>query len=470
MVKLEKRQEVFGMKRLVAFVLVIALAVFFTSCVGPTGATGPQGEQGIQGIRGEQGEQGIQGEKGDKGDKGDQGEQGLRGEKGSAGKSAYELYCETYGFEGTEEEWLSFLHQRLSEYTSADIYALAAKATVTIRNYNKSGTHVGSGTGFFIDGEGTLATAYHVIDGAHSIDVVMLNNEIKEVSRVIAFDAVRDIALIKVECDGATDYLQLEENGITPGETAYSFGSSLGFLDGSFASGVVSSGLRETVIDEDTDESFYELQYTAAVSSGNSGGPILNSHGKVIGVVTWKYTIGDGLNFATYIEELSSLDRTYDRSVESFFEDTEYFQIKMLEQLYEESESNDTRSSANIFASGYTVRGITTDGDYDYYKITVSGSESVDLTLAYCADEDWIYYPLLLDGSLNPIELQWLEEENVTDTVYCADIVLNPGTYYVRVRGYYTDDETPYLFYAYWRPVSELESFAYGVHYSDMFA
>ena len=103
------------------------------------GTTGDQGEQGIQGEKGdkgEQGEQGIQGEKGDKGDqgeqgiqgekgdKGDQGEQGIQGEKGDKGdqgdpgndgqngengKSAYEIYKEKYGYEGTEEEWLADL-------------------------------------------------------------------------------------------------------------------------------------------------------------------------------------------------------------------------------------------------------------------------------------------------------------------------------------------------------------------------
>ena len=147
--------------------------------------------------------------------------------------------------------------------------------------YNYSGSWISSGSGFFIDEEGTLATAYHVINGAYSLKIETSDGASYDVKNVVAFDSDRDIALLSVELPYQNSFLKIQES-ITPGEIAYSFGSSLGFLDGSFASGVIASDLRETVIDETTDESFKEIQYTAAVSSGNSGGPILNSNGEVI--------------------------------------------------------------------------------------------------------------------------------------------------------------------------------------------
>ena len=79
---------------------------------GEKGEQGIQGEKGEQGIQGEKGEQGIQGEKGEQGLQGEKGEQGLQGEKGEQGndgKSAFELYRDTYGYEGTETEWLEEL-------------------------------------------------------------------------------------------------------------------------------------------------------------------------------------------------------------------------------------------------------------------------------------------------------------------------------------------------------------------------
>ena len=94
---------------------------------GDTGATGAQGPKGEQGDTGATGAQGPQGEKGDtgatgpqgpKGDKGDTGATGPQGVAGPAGKSAYELYCETYGYEGTEEQWLAdLLSGALVKYT-----------------------------------------------------------------------------------------------------------------------------------------------------------------------------------------------------------------------------------------------------------------------------------------------------------------------------------------------------------------
>ncbi len=76
---------------------------------GNQGIKGEQGEQGLtgeQGPKGEQGIQGIQGEQGEKGEQGIQGEKGEKGETGDNGKSAYQLYIETFGYDGSESEWL----------------------------------------------------------------------------------------------------------------------------------------------------------------------------------------------------------------------------------------------------------------------------------------------------------------------------------------------------------------------------
>ena len=85
---------------------------------GDTGATGAQGPQGEKGDTGATGAQGPQGEKGDTGATGAQGPQGDKGDTGADGKSAYELYCDAYGYTGTEEEWLAdLIGGQLVEYT-----------------------------------------------------------------------------------------------------------------------------------------------------------------------------------------------------------------------------------------------------------------------------------------------------------------------------------------------------------------
>jgi len=435
------------MKKILSVMLVLCMMFVFVSCID---------------VKSLQGTPGIQGEQGPKGD------QGLQGPSGESGKSAYEIYCEKYGYTGSEEEWLQEIYAKLNTYEPQDIYEIAKHAVVTIDAYNYSGESVSAASGFFIDDKGTIATAYHVIDGAYSLKIETFEGAIYAVQKVVAFDSDRDIALLRVNLSSPTPFLELQ-NSITPGEVAYSFGSSLGFLDGSFASGVIASDFRETVIDETTDETFREIQYTAPVSSGNSGGPILNAKGEAIGIVTWGYTIGNSLNFATHISELDTLDRSYERSVASFFHDTEYFKIKLLEDFYMESEPNSSMTSANILRSGNTIGGETYNGEYDYYKITVY--EATDFNIAFIGSSTKLYYPLLINGSTNTtVDLEWTDIEYEGETVYCSDAYLTAGTYYVRVNGYNDQTEkTQYILYTYWRPWSECQAYAYDIYYRDMF-
>ena len=386
--------------------------------------------------------------------------------KGADGLSAYELYCQKFGYSGTEEEWLKELFDNASKLDPEDIYAIAEKAVVTIKIYDKKGNHIASGSGFFIDSEGTLATAHHVIDGAYAMKIEMANGEVHDVKNVVAFDTVRDIALLRADLDHANDFLNIEENGITPGETAYSFGSSLGFLDGSFASGVVASPLRKTLVKEGGEEYYLELQYTAPVSSGNSGGPILNSRGKVIGIVTWGYTIGNSLNFATYIKELDSLDRSYERSVADYYLDTEYFYVKFLDETANEIESNNSTSTANILEeAGISIYGTSNKNDYDYYKIVLTEDSTLCLAGLVSYTRNLNLYKA--DGTT--IGLDWSAVEYGGYTIYCTSLNVDAGTYYVCVSGS-SFQSMQYYLYSFWRSTADLEEFQYEVYLEDMFS
>jgi len=391
-----------------------------------------------------------------------------RGEDGKDGLSAYELYCLEFGYTGTEEEWLEEIFANAARVDPEDIYEMAEKAVVTIRVFDKLGNHVSSGSGFFIDERGTLATAFHVIDGAYAMKIEMLDGTTHNVENVVAFDKARDIALLRTDLSDKNDYLKIEDDGIKPGEAAYSFGSSLGFLDGSFASGVVASPLRKTLVEEGGEEYFLELQYTAPVSSGNSGGPILNSNGRVIGIVTYGYTIGNSLNFATYIAELEALDRSYERSVADFYLDTEYFYIKFLEENSDETESNDTADTANVIGRiGQSIQGATYQGEYDYYKIVLT--EDSNLNFAYYSTSANPYAPALLKSDAETkVSLEWSTEAYGNYTVYCSSVSLDAGTYYILIGGSSPFSKEQYILYSFWRSLEEFESFEYDITLSDM--
>lgn len=441
---------------------------------GVQGVQGPQGLQGPQGPQGEQGAKGEQGEKGEKGDRGEQGEPGAPGEQGIQGlpgKSAYESYCEKYGYTGTEDEWMSEVHERLSRFTSEEIYALAESCTVTVEAFRDIGAtslkNLSKGAGFFMDPSGLIMTAYHVIDGATDIRVTLPDSAVYEVTRVVAFDRERDLAIIRIGSNRETPYLTLETEGVTPGETVYAVGSMQNGFGGAFAMGTVGSGLMKTSL-RGEDAPLTEFRYTCSLPEGIGGAPIINAYGRVVGIVTRGYSEDGNLHTATYVGDAARMDMTYDRPVDDFFLDTEYFQTKWMEEKLREMENNNTMKAADFIATpGQTYGGSVKKDDPDYYSFEITGIESVDFTMIYSVDTTDYYYPILIPAVGSNIELTWERVENGDTRTYGARIILNPGIYYVAVNGHYSDLETDYALFTYWRPVSDLAEFDYEVTFED---
>ena len=470
----------FGRMAILCGTLVALVALFVVFCgltmnprdaVSSAGEQGRPGEQGLRGEPGEPGEPGAQGEQGIQGIPGEQGprgEQGDRGEPGAPGKSAYEIYCEQYGYTGTEAEWMSVVHDRLSMQTSQEIYALAEACTVTVEAF-RGDVSLCKGSGFFMDPTGLIMTAYHVIDGATRVKVTMPDSAVYEVTDIVAFDKARDLAVIRIGTSRETPYLTFETEGVAPGETVYTFGSAHGGGSGVFSSGVVASKLLETQVGGSRKTCIREFRYTGSAAFQNSGAPILNAHGQVIGIVTRGFAEGDMLHTATYIGEAAHLDMTYNRPVSEFFGDTEYYRLKWFEEERREMENNNTMKVADaVETSGLTFRGTVKKDDPDYYVFEITGKESADFSLAFFADTADFYLPVLIPAANTTVELSWEEVAYEDGTVYAARATLAPGTYYIAVNGHYSDMETDYFLYTYWRPISERNGFGYDVSFEDM--
>ena len=446
--------------KILFFTIIFCFALCLTACASTE--TPYIGENGNWWVGETDTGVSAKGEKGEKGDQGERGEKGDQGKIGDRGMSIYQTYRELYGYDGTEEEWLRDVHNRLSEKEPEDIDKSAKNATVAIEVYKKADEQISTGSGFFISRDGLIATAYHVIDGGYSLKARATEDTVYTIHKVVGFDIDRDIAILKIESTHTFEYLELEDGGITPGEEVYSFGSPLGFLDSSFSSGVVASDLRDSVFDEVTEESYKQVQFTAPISQGNSGGPLINSQGKVVGVVTSTYIYGDNLNLATYIEELDNIDRTYNRSVSLFFKDTTYYQTKLWDLFYDERESNNNLQYADPMSNGTTYRGYSQQGDIDVYKIVVEGQENAVVHFAVVLSEEGgdLYTPTILNG--NGVEIsvsQWERDDADGFKLYHASATLASGTYYIAVEGYYTNISTGYYIYTYYKTLTEHNSF-----------
>ena len=155
----------------------------------------------------------------------------------------------------------------------------------------------GVGSGFIIDAKGYIVTNNHVIEDASRITVSLLTGE-RYRGKVIGVDRETDIALIKIEADRALPVMKFgDSNAVQVGDWVLAIGSPFG-LDQTVTAGIISKKER----DSQAFTSFQRfLQTDAAINRGNSGGPLVNMHGEVIGVNSQIATLnGDynGIGFA----------------------------------------------------------------------------------------------------------------------------------------------------------------------------
>ncbi len=192
-----------------------------------------------------------------------------------------------------------------------DLAEYVQQRTVTVNVTTFTG-ETSTGSGFFIDGDGTIVTNFHVIDLASAITVEISSGATYPVTSIVDFSNLYDLAILKINVSGQP-YLELADADVRTGEHVYAVGSALGVLTGSFTAGVISSTRRTYGMIEC-------LQMDAAISPGNSGGPLVNAYGEVVGINTASYTAGENLNLAIKTSTLEKLARDKNWKVKDFKE------------------------------------------------------------------------------------------------------------------------------------------------------
>jgi hypothetical protein len=178
------------------------------------------------------------------------------------------------------------------------IAALAREATVQVRSVDEHGRRIGSGTGFLISPDGMIVTNFHVIAGAHSLQVDPADGAEHAQVLYVAGDPGHDIALIKLAAGGLPWLRIREEPEAEVGQRIYTMGHPLG-QTATFSDGLVSA-LR-------TVEEVGLIQITAPISVGSSGSPVMNDAGEVIGIATMMLRGGQNLNFAVPVRYVASM-------------------------------------------------------------------------------------------------------------------------------------------------------------------
>jgi hypothetical protein len=182
---------------------------------------------------------------------------------------------------------------------TADIARHVTPAVVLIKTAGPSGEKAGSG--FIVDQSGTIVTNLHVIEGAASIAVKLANGDIYDQVKIRAFDVRRDLAVMQIPGFGLPVVEVGNSDLVEPGQPVLLIGNPLGVLEGSVSAGIV-SGVRSL-----EGNGLRIIQTDAAANPGSSGGPLLNATGKAVGVLSFKLSGGESLNFVIPINYVKGL-------------------------------------------------------------------------------------------------------------------------------------------------------------------
>jgi serine protease Do len=200
---------------------------------------------------------------------------------------------------------------------ASQIYAQALEQVVGITTevtytnfFGQTSSSAVSGSGFIVSENGYILTNYHVIEYAYEgkqAITVMTYDGTKYEASIVGVEPSNDVAVLKIDAENLNAVSYGDSDAIAVGETVYAVGNPLGELEFSMSTGHVSA--LDRVISTEESESINMFQVDAAVNPGNSGGPVYNAMGQVVGMVTAKYseTGVEGLGFAIPINDAVSI-------------------------------------------------------------------------------------------------------------------------------------------------------------------
>lgn len=169
-----------------------------------------------------------------------------------------------------------------------------------------------AGTGFILSSDGYIATNKHVVSGANKIGVLLDDGTAFEDVELIGADPLNDFAIIKIKNAKDLTPIKLgDSKTITAGQQVIAIGNALGAYQNSVTSGII-SGKGRSLTATDSSRTQYEtlsdmIQTDAAINGGNSGGPLLNAAGEVIGINTAYASQGNNVGFAIPISSVKGI-------------------------------------------------------------------------------------------------------------------------------------------------------------------
>ena len=215
---------------------------------------------------------------------------------------------------GTDGNSANFVEGSIADVASkvSESVVSIVCSTKSVSFFGKSYTSGASGTGIIVSSDGYILTNKHVIDGATTINVVLSDGTTYEDVELATTDPLNDVAFLKIS--NVTDLKAAtlgDSKTINVGQQVIAIGNALGQYQNTVTSGIISgTGRSLTASDESgslTENLSDMIQTDAAINSGNSGGPLVNAAGEVIGINTATSVDGENVGFAIPISSIKGM-------------------------------------------------------------------------------------------------------------------------------------------------------------------
>jgi len=220
----------------------------------------------------------------------------------------------------------------------SEIGQRVSRSVVKLETFDSEGQPKSLGSGFIVNSNGLIVTNYHVIRSAYQANATSANGDVYAVAGVVAHDAEKDFAIVKVTAFDLPAAELGNSNQVQILEEVIAIGHPLGLAYTS-STGVISAQRPQK-------GGFSMLQTTAPISRGNSGRPLVNLRGQVIGIVTEQMTQGQNLNFALPINYVRAALESNNRI---------RFTLREVAEAQAQKDADDTLKLFTIYEDKYKV-------------------------------------------------------------------------------------------------------------------
>lgn len=280
----------------------------------------------------------------------------------------YDMYLniDVKSYDFSKESNVIRISNNEKEDENNNILEEATKSVVGISKIQDAGTSIflkdstislGLGSGIIVSENGYILTNWHVAGEKYNTCYITLDNSNKYNGTVVWADSDLDLAIVKINAKGLKFLEFADSDNIKIGEKVYAVGNPVGMeFQRTVTAGII-SGLNRTVkIEEENNLSYMEdlIQTDASINSGNSGGPLINEDGRIIGINSIKIDSAEGIGFAIPINIIKPV-------IESFIKE-DSFEEAYLGIFAYDKEVIPYLDSQIEFDSGIYVAEIAADG------------------------------------------------------------------------------------------------------------